>query len=288
MRNLLFVVVALLATLVSCSHESNIQIKEQNDEEAFVMLMNEISMYNAGFGVDTKAGGGFWRRLGRVAAADGLGFAVGSVGGPGVGLLSGIFSSFFAACRELMTATFTKTNSGTIVLSDDKLYSNSGLTTLTECDYMGEIHNVILEEIYEENPDCFTSFTDSQMLAAIQQKIKKHYPSENVSSSDINLSDTKQLVNAVLNPELTITQAFDKVRKQYPSKVAEINVIEQYCAAVSSIDDNETVKDYTDGFHSVLDDSTIDDSTKKSIKSTISVAGNSRLLWSECISEIER
>lgn len=271
-----------LAALISCSRENDARIKEQHDVQSFTDLMNEIDMYNAGFGIDTKANGGFWRRLGRVAAADGLGFAAGSVGGPGVGLLSGILSSFFAVCRELMTATFTKSGSDVVELSGDKLYSNAGQTDLSGCDYLGEIHNMILEEIYEENPDCFSSFSEVQIMTVIQQKLEKYYPDENVSPSAVDVTDTKKLVNTVLDPNLTITQVFDKVRSELPSKTKEIDVIEKYCATISSIDENEDVIAYTDGFRTIVDGSDINDDSKENIKGTVSVVGNSRLLWSEC------
>ncbi|MGM9736725.1 MAG: hypothetical protein ACI3ZL_09975 [Candidatus Cryptobacteroides sp.] len=285
MKKLFYVFIVALTALVSCSHENDSTINEISEECSFNELMNEIETYNAEFGIGTKANGGFWRRLGRVAAADGIGFAVGSVGGPGVGLLSGVLSSFFAACRELMTATFTKAASNVIELSDDKLYSNASQASLSECDYLGEIHNLILEEIYEENPDCFSTFTESQIIAAIQQKIANYYPNENIPSSAVDIDDTKNLVNVILNPDLTITQVFDNVRLKLPSKVNEINVIEQYCATVSAIDDNEVVIQYTDGFRTVVDESDIADDSKDNIKSTVSVVGNSRLLWSECAFE---
>ncbi|MGM9785757.1 MAG: hypothetical protein ACI3ZS_02860, partial [Candidatus Cryptobacteroides sp.] len=58
-----------------------------------------------------------------------------------------------------------------------------------------------------------------------------------------------------------------------------------YCATVSAIDDNEVVIQYTDGFRTVVDESDIADDSKDNIKSTVSVVGNSRLLWSECAFE---
>lgn len=285
MKKLFYVFIVVLTTLVSCAHENDSTINEISEECSFNELLNEIEIYNAEYGIETKANGGFWRRLGRVAAADGLGFAIGSVGGPGVGLLSGILSSFFAACREIMTATYTKTTSDAIELSEDKLYSNSSQTTLSECDYLGEIHNLILEEIYEDNPDCFLSLSESQIITAIQQKLTKYFPNENVQSSAVDIDDTKDLVNVILNPDLTITQVFDNIRLRLPSMDREIDVIEQYCATVSSIEDNEIVIEYTDGFHTIVDESDINDDSKENIKSTVSVVGNSRLLWSECAFE---
>ena len=156
---------------------------------------------------------------------------------------------------------------------------------MSECDYLGEIHNLILEEIYEDNPDCFLSLSESQIITAIQQKLTKYFPNENVQSSAVDIDDTKDLVNVILNPDLTITQVFDNIRLRLPSMDREIDVIEQYCATVSSIEDNEIVIEYTDGFHTIVDESNINDDSKENIKSTVSVVGNSRLLWSECAFE---
>ena len=101
----------------------------------------------------------------------------------------------------------------------------------------------------------------------------------------MDIDDTKDLVNVILNPDLTITQVLDNIRLRLPSMDREIDVIEQYCATVSSIEDNEIVIEYTDGFHTIVDESNINDDSKENIKSTVSVVGNSRLLWSECAFE---
>ena len=90
-------------------------------------MINELEVYNSNFNVETRFSslrGGFWRRLGRVALADCMGFLGGSFLGPGAGLGFGVFSSAMAAMAEIITVIETRSVTTEVSLSNDLLYTN--------------------------------------------------------------------------------------------------------------------------------------------------------------------
>ena len=272
-------------SIISCTKNTSNEIatpqEVQTELSSYQDLIIELETYNSELGIETRAGG-FWRRLGRVALADCTGYIFGSYLGPGGGFLFGIFSSVIAVVIEV-TTYHTRSGYLNVDLSHDRLYEPIGLTNLEACDYVGNIHNQVIEEIYAENPDCFETFTEQQWINAISQKISMMFLMSEVTDITPNINEAHEINDIIMAPENDLDAAFEEIKVKMPDRTNELEVVLIYCKSLNSIDDNEGVINYTQGFRDIVVNSNIDEDSKQFVQSAISVAGNSQLLWSECI-----
>lgn len=289
MKKLIVYSMFIVLSIVSCSksnHINNDNTSEINQE--YTELITELEEYNSNFNVETRFSslkGGFWRRLGRVALADCIGYLGGSFMGPGAGLCFGAFNSAKAAMIEIISAIMTRSVTSEVILSKDLLYTNVPLGDLESCDLVGEMHNQILDEIYAEHPECFETFTDEQWINAITEKITELFPDEQLVDIHSYLDESKETVDIIMDPDNDLDTAFNTLKARMPSRSNELEVVRTYCRTVNSIEENQRVIDYSNGFREIVVDSDINDDSKQYIQSAISVAGNSQLLWSECVKE---
>ena len=293
MKKLIVYSMFIVLSIVSCSksnHTNNIDdtsvALEVNHE--YNELLTELEEYNSNFSVETRftsRPGGFWRRLGRVALADCIGYLGGSFMGPVAGLGFGVFNSAKAATIEIISAIMTRSVTSEVILSKDLLYTNVPLDDLESCDLVGEMHNQILDAIYVEYPECFETFTDEQWINVITEKISEFFPDEQVVDIHSYLDESKETVDIIMNPDNDIDTAFNTLIARMPSRSNELEVVRTYCKTINSIEENQGVIDYSDGFREIVVESDINDDSKQYIQSAISVAGNSQLLWSECVKE---
>lgn len=293
MKKILLYVMFIVMCVASCTKNS--KTSEVNDlqeipviNQQYSDLFAELEQYNSDFNVETRFSslkGGFWRRLGRVALADCMGYLGGSFLGPGAGLGFGIFTSAMAAITEIITVIETRSVTTDVTLSKDLLYTNVAFDDLESCDLVGEMHNQILDEIYAEYPECFETFTEEQWINVITAKINELFPEE--QSIDINsyIDESKETIEIILNPDNDLDAAFNTLKERMPLRSNELEVIRTYCETINSIEENQGVMDYSDGFRQIVIESDINDDSKQYIQSAISVAGNSQLLWSECVKE---
>lgn len=286
-------IVLLIAFLSCCScvrsekQEVLTLMEVSCENQAFVDLMESIDQYNSDLNVDTKAGGKFWRRLGRIALSDCVGFATGTLLGPGGSVAVGVFASIFAIFRECFDSyPEMNSHSETLDLSESKLYSDE-IADMEDCDHVGEIHNAIIDEIYQDNPTLFWTYSEKQLLGVIKQKVAKYYPEESVDYNAVSVEDTKGLVNIILNPEKGMDEVFDELNEKLPTRVAELNVLKSYCKSINAIETNDGVVEYTEGFRAIVVDSDISDDSKEFIQSAVAVAGSSQILWSDCVEETD-
>lgn len=283
MKKSIIYLMFIVFTVVSCSkNNSKIAMSETNNEDpAYCDLMSNLENYNSEYNIVTKAGG-FWRRLGRVALADCVGYlgGVGFSASPVAGFFFGAFSSIIAVIIEI-----TNTRSGylNVDLSKELLYSPITLDNLEDCDYVGEVHNQIIDEIYSENPECFELFTEEMWIAAIREKISEMYLLDQVVDITPWVNDAHDINDIIMAPENSLDDAFDVIKTRMPERINELEVVLVYCKSLNAIEDNQGVINYTQGFREIVVESNINSDSKQFIQSAISVAGNSQLLWSECL-----
>jgi hypothetical protein len=296
MKKLIVYSIFIVLSIVSCSKNNHVNDIDDTPvtpvtsvvNQEYINLINELEVYNSNFNVETRFSslrGGFWRRLGRVALADCIGFLGGSFLGPGAGLGFGVFSSAMAAMPEIITVIETRSVTTEVALSNDLLYTNVALDDLEACDLVGEIHNQILDEIYSEYPECFETFTEEQWINVITEKIIELFPDEPAVDINSYRSESAETISIIMDPDNDLDAAFDALKVRLPLRCDELEVVRTYCETVNSIEENQGVIDYTDGFREIVVGSDINDDSKQYIQSAISVAGNSQLLWSECVIE---
>lgn len=125
-------------------------------------------------------------------------------------------------------------------------------------------------EILEENPNII-EYSDLELESVIVAKIA------NYGYSGTQLGNNFQTYIGLSKHEGT-DDIFEELVIEYPELENELEVVKIYANAISSIDE-EFIPDYYIGFQNLLNESNINERQKYTIKTTTSVAGNSKLMW---------
>lgn len=244
------------------------------DSLAFVDLSAALKNYNEEFEIQPETKGKFWRKFTAFCACDLFGYIIGS-GMPPMGLMLGIMSSISSTFCDFSTKADITNN---IVLNSDYNIYPSTLT-LNSCDSIGLLHNQIIYDIYNENPDMFNSYSEAQIFNLVLQKVRNYYPSvTNVSYDDCH-SHVTTIINLMRGND--IDNSFIKMDSLMLGESNELSIVKSYCQSITTLDDDECLKNYSTGFRQIVLESEIPTSSKQLIQSSISVAGSSELLWAD-------
>lgn len=205
--------------------------------------------------------------------ADALGAAVGSSYlGAGAGVLTGVLASF--TCL-VVNVTIDATESNSTNLQDyyqSGTYLNEDSPSADKYDSIGIVHNRIITKLLDNNN--IQSISEADIETLVSNAVKDEgYDVPALERKDINfvkslskMSSTEEMITAV--------------EDSYPIMKEELKIVKIYTGAIANIDE-ENLEDYSAGFKDIVDKSSIDSNSKKTVKSAVSVAGNSNVLWNK-------
>lgn len=266
------IVVVITVVAYACTHDNekaDIPVIDVTTQVAFNDLSNTLDELNAKFpdAPTTRKGGRFWRIFG----ADFFGGLFGWLLHPVVGVIQGVSAS----CAAAMDYN-TYDQQVAYMPQEEYVYAVAGLNDI------GVLHNQIILEIFDENGETFYDMSESEMNEIVLSKVEK-YCGE--LPNDILL----QLPEVALQVEETtrlldfdsFDASFDKVIELLPEYKNEVLVTKTYCKKLAVLPNETTKLEYNEQFNQIIVESSIPNSSKELIRSTISVAVNSNLMWDE-------
>lgn len=276
-------------SLMSCSSEQEQTAISAGENqiiktETFAQLNVQLKAYNEQFGehkFDRTHTRGFFGKLWKVVKADfygglaggGLvaagsidsGYSFGTIArGVGAGALVGaVLGSLYESLNII------DSQSGSIKIVNKAL--PCGSVGLCRSDSVGYYHNVIIQEIINENP--FLSLKDTLKMHRFVEK--KIYEIGDVSKQEIKEA-TESYLNVRSGVKVVDSQ---ELKRKLPQLKDEIDIAELYFENVSCLTNEEDVKEYTKGVRNIVAESKVPVESKCILNSSTSVAMNSYMLW---------
>lgn len=273
MKTINFFATLLVVAGIVCSCSKQKGPESAPEAVQYEQLTESLNEYSSAFMTSAGTKSRFWKSLGRIVSCDAAGAIFGGAflgpGGALFGAIAGSVSRFVAELIESDAASANKIEN--YYYRDALLYCDELL--LSESDSLGILHNQILVSILDERPDIAT-LSENEINALIANKI-----SEEGACSVSTTVDDYEFYSALSNT-IDADNMFDDLAAQYPSISKELQIVKIYADVIANIDE-EDIPEYTEGYRKIIDDSDIEETSKKLVKSTISVAGSSKLLWEE-------
>ena len=133
-------------------------------------------------------------------------------------------------------------------------------------------------KLYEEDNTFSYTWTQEQLLDRIDYWLRfypRRYTRPDMEAINEIIDDV------VAMRSMPIDATFESLSQKAPDKKEELQIIKEYCLSLDAIDNAQTLEQYTNGFNDIVWNSDISDESKETIISSVSVAGNSCLLWEE-------
>lgn len=194
--------------------------------------------------------------------------------GPGGSLFGAVVGSTFSFIYELIDHGLDCQSTQNLVDFYDRsarLYDEQD--SLDAADSLGLIHNRLITEILEENPNIM-SLSDIELNRIINDKVCE-YSSLSVRYSIDDFRTFSQLSKSESSESL-----YNDALEKYPILEKELRLVKIYADNVANLEDN-LIPEYSLGFKEIVDASEIEDSSKEIVKSAVSVTGSSKLMWQE-------
>ena len=194
--------------------------------------------------------------------------------GPGGSLFGAVVGSTFRFIYELIdhglgcqsTQSLVDFYNGSARLYDEQ-------DCLDAADSLGLIHNRLITEILEENPNVM-SLSDIELNRIINDKVCEY------SSLSVRYSIDDFRTFSLLSKSESSESLYNDALEKYPILEKELRLVKIYADNVANLEDN-LIPEYSLGFKEIVDASEIEDSSKEIVKSAVSVTGSSKLMWQE-------
>lgn len=271
---LLYAFIATVFVVCSCSENNMMFEQYQESEASYEQLELALNAYSDSYACLTETKGAFWKRLGNIFMCDGIGAAAGSLMGPGGSLFGAVVGSTYRFIYELVDHGLDCQSAQSLAeFYDDSARLYDETDGLDAADSLGLIHNRLITEILYENPNIM-SLSDCELNRIINDKVFE-YSSVSVKYTIEDFNTFSSLSKSESSDSL-----YNDALKKYPALEKELRLVKIYADNVANLEDN-LIPEYSRGFKEIVDDSKIDDSSKKVVKSAVSVTGSSKLMWQE-------
>lgn len=280
-----YLLVSVIATSLlfigACSSEdSNMDIKKKTEiEGGYSKLNSDLDLYSQSYLAlhavsDTRS---WWRRKGKaIVCGDCCGAVAGGKYGGFIGMLLGAIVGSATVAYLIEHRSYTATAKCESFVVQDYAFC----TQYEGLDSIGYLHNEILSEIELENPAIFEKTTSyDELLKTISDKMEeRNLQLSNEQKTGIynEISIIMPNENVLLDNEIFISH-INSVRPQYAQ---QCEVIERYVATAEILPE-ENIKEYTEGYIRVVEQSDLNINEQQILISSVVVGGNSTLLWGD-------
>lgn len=284
----MFAILMTLFTVISCSTNQKDDFQRIENEMVeitpdYLEVIDGINEINAGLkSVETRAR--WWKYLCTAIADAGVSLI------PGSNVAAGISAStlVWGMLKEVKKAVDdTRAATEPILSLRD---SSVSLTRLVDPDWNtyesdsdGYLHNRVIVNLYEDYGEALfdlstSEFTDLAFaeLARVEGREIEYSQSE----MDEIYTSIDEYVNAFITSE-TPDDFFNYLKIQYPGKNGEIEILKAAMDGFMALDVNKDEGEYVKKVMGVVDDSNLNDDSKKNVKSSLAVANASTRLWNE-------
>lgn len=181
MKRYIIMSLCVLSMLLACDRNESMDLAIQDSSEelqAYDELLSELQEFNSEFGIETRAKGKFWKKLGWITLND--------LGGYLLPYIIGIPSNALAICMGaisslsafvgVMIETRSDDSDSSVILGQRELYLGHYINDIHDCDSAGYWHNLIINDIYEADPTCFPTYTIDQIPSVVEATVINHFP----------------------------------------------------------------------------------------------------------------
>lgn len=300
---LVFSVAMLLAFGFSSCNNEEVAQQENNveklaQEEELVSLQNQITDLNTStFGptVQTRGFGKWFRRVLGIVMSDAVGGMFGSlIGGP-VGCIAGATAASAGVAGSGAVPTFMTRagipeklpmNQKALALENVVLDNNVGILNKETAlyDSIGYYHNKVLIDM--NNKGKLTSIKD---VRALNREI--YINTCNELGYEVSLDEAEKVVNhkeivaLVENSSDNFSdyEDMDKylndLKKAYPNLSSKLSVVREFMLGLANMDINENDGNYAQKVMELINNSNLDENSKKELRAAIIVGNASYQLW---------
>lgn len=276
----------------------------QEDVLALQGLQSEIANLNdATFGeqrVKTRGLGSFFRKFVKIIASDAIGGLFGTLAGGPVGTIAGAAAASGAAAipsiNEKIVFTRAATFNRVVLLNDEKLalddvvLSGGNSNTirpaqLTLEDSIGYYHNKALLEIDKNSQRGLAGLTTEELTKEIYLSVERSAGLNSGSLQQEVNKNTPELIKLNENIQQNINKFeteedyLQQMKKLYPSRAAEIAVIEEFVKGVKNLDPSMDDSAYAKAVLALIEKSNLSEATKKNLRTGVIVGNASARLW---------
>jgi hypothetical protein len=277
MKKILYIVTlfSFISAFISCSNEeASVEEAISNEmdyTQEFSALQAQLQTYNQEFSL-TQPPQLRSSRDWKVIGADALGAVIGWSGGGFWGAVIG--AAIFSAAAQELNDSYTVDDG----FSNYVVFPNANMA-LT--DSVGYYHNYVIQKMYNTHGSQLFSKSIDELTTLTINEVNKLNKTQTISEYTNFFNDKVQLTkikNVLMNGAQTndVSVFLDNAAVAYPAIKNELKVMDTYFNSVSSLSNVEV---YSAGFSSVVASSQIPVSSVSAIKSSVSVAANSNVLW---------
>lgn len=282
MKKTLFAFAGFLLLFASCAKSTNGHLGDNNDNEAYDSLKEQLVALNTTLPQRTEemTRVRWWKYL-LVAAADAGGFFL--AGGAGTGAVAVTTGCTVSTLvwdvikGESKSAINTKAS-----LEDTESFSiNDAEIALSCVDGPGLVHNKVIYDLYEDNGEALFDLSKDELLPLVAEKVSIESDCT-IEKASLLVSDQLDVVEQTVDAYVssaTIDEFVDKIKLSAPDKAVLLEVVNLILEGFDSIDAVEDNGRYCSSVQKIISESEISSGAKEMLVSTVSVANASARLW---------
>lgn len=279
-KNFVLATLAIVIIFASCSseEEQSIQNVDNNDSE-YTLLINTLNDYSLEFTNThpTSLSRGGWKRFWNSVKADYLGYT----------------DADNIRHESLAISTSRKYwKDEKLRESIDKINEALSLSTNERNQIRDQINDLV--QIYRNDSTNFGAFHNAVILNLLLENNMDFNTTEELASSTLKSLSDLGFDTSDTNAETLASEidcffentysdntdiVFDRLISKYPKRKSELKILKNYILTVENLDSINDIRDFTDGYTSIINQSKIKTCEKEKLSANISIAPASRQLW---------
>ena len=283
----MFALLMTLFTVISCSTNQKDDFQRIENEMVeitpdYLEVIDGINEINAGLKpVETRAR--WWKYLCTAIADAGVSLI------PGSSVATGITASslVWTMLKEVKSKQETRAVSEPVISIRDTSISMTCLESPEwkkyDSDSDGYLHNRVIVNLYEDYGESLFDLSTSEFTDLAFAELARVEGREiEYSQSEMNeiYTSIDEYVNAFISSD-TPDDFFNYLKIQYPDKNGEIEILKAAMDGFTALDVNEDEGKYVKKLMGIVDNSNLNEDSKKDVKSSLAVANASTRLWNE-------
>lgn len=278
--NFIFVTLAIVFTFTSCSSDEDPSIQSVDDNNLeYALLISTLNNYSSEFTNThpTSQSRWGWKRFWNSVKADYLGYTD----------ANNVRHESLAISTSRQYWKDEKLRE-----SIDKINEAISLSTTERNQIRDQINDLV--QIYRNDSTNFGAFHNAVILNLLLENKMDFNTTEDLASSTLESLSDLGFDTSNINTETLATDIdsffeniysdntdimFERLVAKYPTRKSELQILENYILTVENLDSINDIKDFTDGYISLINKSQIRKSEKEKLSANISIAPASRQLW---------
>jgi hypothetical protein len=299
-KSLMLIALLVGVVIIACNKNESITAitpSEVEEQVAFAALQTKLDAYTADFKASIgpiPQRQGFWswvRKIVQITLADLDGAKTGSTFGNSGAVLGGVLASALKAI-DVFSQQGGSGYSGEFINNNiEAEISLSPYLELDNPDNVGYYHNLILSNLFEQNPN-FLEGTPEEILAQVQAEMISLGFSQIITVDSVSsvLLENAETIREIISEEFEsvelleevdtkkVQNVFSKLAERYPDLSNELLLFESFYENAITLDDVLLIE-YSEGFTDIVKESQIPKESQNALCAATSTMLASEKLW---------